>query len=147
MNHHLTRRIVGLTSLALLLALAIWVPIRAQAADKDSKPMNANEMKEHCQEMTKLRTQMTADMKAADADLSAQITRMNSAPAERKLDLMAAIVTSLVEQRSAMNLRWESMQLQMGPHMAEHMQMGQGSMSQCPMMAGMQANVDAKGRR
>jgi hypothetical protein len=138
MTGHTIRRVVAPTILVVAVALSIWIPVNAQAVDKPNKPMNASEMQEHCKGMMKQRTQLTADLKAEDADLGAQIARMNSAPADKKLDLMAAIITNLVQQRAAMNLRRETMQTAMGTHMSEHSQMGKGGMSQCPMMLGMQ---------
>ena len=71
------------------------------------------------------------------------LSAMNSAPDDKKLTLLAAIVTHMVEQRSAMNARMEKMQGQMMGHMMQHMQMGKESMSQCPMMEGMK-NMDEK---
>jgi hypothetical protein len=53
------------------------------------------------------------------------------------LDLTAAVVTRMVEQRTAMHARKSKMQDEMMTHMMQHMQMGKNSMSQCPMMKGM----------
>jgi uncharacterized protein (DUF2336 family) len=83
------------------------------------------------------------DMKAQDAELTEQLIRMNSAPEDKKLGLIAAVVTRMVEQRTAMNARMAKMQEEMMQHMMEHMQMGKGSMSQCPMMKGMK-DMDEK---
>ena len=62
---------------------------------------------------------------------------MNSAPENKKLGLMATVVTHMVEQRTAMNARMEKMHEGMMQHMMQHMQKGKESMSQCPMMKGM----------
>jgi hypothetical protein len=93
--------------------------------------------------MMEQKQKMMAEMKAQDADLTAQVAKMNSAPDNTKLDLLAAVVTHMVEQRSAMNERMDKMQQGMMKHMMEHMQMGQESMKQCPMMMGMNT-MDAK---
>ena len=137
MTGHTIRRVVAPTILAMVLALAlaVWIPGNAQAGDKADKPMSASEMQEHCKDMMKQRAQLTADLKAEDADLTEQITRMNGAPTDKKLDLMAAIITNLVQQRTALNVRRETMQTAMSTHMADHMQMGKDSPSQCPMMS------------
>jgi hypothetical protein len=58
---------------------------------------------------------------------------MNSAPEAQKLALMAAIVTQLVEQRATMNAGMEKM----CGEMMQHKEMGKKSMSEHPMMKGM----------
>jgi hypothetical protein len=80
---------------------------------------------------------MMADMKAQDAELTAQVAKMNSAPQDQKLDLIAAVVTRMVEQRIAMDERKAKMHDEMMQHMMQHMQMGKESMTKCPMMKGM----------
>lgn len=99
-------------------------------------------MLERCQEMAEMREKMMAEMKAQDAELTAQVAEMNDAPADNKIDLIAAAVTHMVEQRTAMHARMEKMQGEMMQHMAQHMQMGKESMANCPMMKGMK---DMKG--
>ena len=94
-------------------------------------------MKECCQAMKEQKEKLMADMEAQDAELAGEIATMNSAAEDKKLDLMAAIVTHMVEQRTAMDARMEKMQGGMMKHMMQHMQMGKESMSQCPMMKDM----------
>jgi hypothetical protein len=122
----------------LALALAIWSPAQSQSAEPaEGKMMMEGKMMERCQAMKEQKEKMMAEMKAQDADLTAQVAKMNSAPADKKLDLIAAVVTRMVEQRTAMNARMAKMQEKMMQHMMQHMQMGKESMSQCPMMKGM----------
>ena len=52
-------------------------------------------------------------------------------------DLTAAVHTHMVEQRITMDARKAPMEEAMMKHMMQHMQMGQKSMSQCPMVTGM----------
>ena len=59
------------------------------------------------------------------------------------VDLMAAVLTHMVEQRITMDARKAKMEEEMMKHMMQHMQMGKESMSQCPMMKGMK-NMDDK---
>jgi len=126
------------SSLALALAMAIWSPVQAQTVEPaQGKMMMEGKMMEGCQEMKEQKQKMMADMKAQDAELTEQVARMNSAPEDKKLGLLAAVVTRMVEQRTAMNARMAKMQEDMMKHMMEHMQMGKESMSQCPMMKGM----------
>src|SRR5664279_2066453 len=129
------------SSLALTLALVLWVPVQAQsAAPAEGKMMTDSKMTEPHHAMTESQQAMLqrhqammADLKAQDAELTAQVAKMNSAPADKKLDLMAAIVTRLVEQRTAMNARMGMMH----DEMMEHKGMGKDSMSEHPMMRGM----------
>jgi hypothetical protein len=132
-NTNLVRSIFALT-----LALAIWSPVQALAAEPaGGKMMTEGKMKECCQAMKEQKEKLMADMEAQDAELAGEIATMNSAAEDKKLDLMAAIVTHMVEQRTAMDARMEKMQGGMMKHMMQHMQMGKESMSQCPMMKDM----------
>jgi iron-sulfur cluster repair protein YtfE (RIC family) len=125
------------SSLALALAIAIWSPVQAQPIEPaQGKMMMEGKMMERCQEMKEQKQKMMADMNAQDAELTEHVARMNSAPEDKKLSLIAAVVTRMVEQRTAMNARMAKMQEKMMKHMIEHMQMGKESMSQCPMMKG-----------
>jgi hypothetical protein len=107
--------------------------------------MMDSKMMERCQEMKGKQEKLMADIKAQDAELAALVAKMNSAPDNEKLGLMAALVTHLAEQRITMDARKAKMDEEMTQHMMQHMQMGADSMSQCPMMkgmAGMDANSD-----
>ncbi|MFU8857502.1 MAG: hypothetical protein ACNA8S_10930, partial [Deferrisomatales bacterium] len=124
-----TSRIIR-SSLALVLALAIWAPLQAQSASHmEKKDMTAAEMMDRCQKMQAEKKKMMADMKAQDAELTAQLAKMNSAPKDQKVDLLAAVVTSMVEKRIAMDARMAKMQEKMMQHMMQHMQMGKESMA------------------
>jgi hypothetical protein len=143
------------SSLALALAMASWLPIAATAADKPMKPMKGGEhqmmlnkvntkqpvdgkmMMQRCEAMKEQKQKMKAEMKAQDAELTEQLAKMNSAPDDKKVGLMAGVVTQMVEQRIAMNARQAKMEEEMMQHMMQHMQMGKESMAQCPMMKGM----------
>ena len=132
-NTNLLRSILALT-----LALAIWSPVQALAADPaEGKMMTEGKMKDCCQAMKEQKDKLMAEMKAQDADLAAQVAAMNSAPEDKKLGLIAAIVTHMIEQRTVMNVRMEKMHEQMMEHMMKHMQMGKESMSKCSTMKGM----------
>jgi len=91
-------------------------------------------MMERCQEMVEKKQKMKEHMKAQDAELTEQLTKMNSAPEDKKMSLMAAVITHMVEQRIAMDARKAKMEEEMMKHMMQHMQTGKESMSQCPMM-------------
>jgi hypothetical protein len=53
--------------------------------------------------------QMMSNWKDQDAELDKLVTEMNSAPADKKLDAVAALLTKLVEQREAMHQQMEKM--------------------------------------
>ncbi|NOT57717.1 MAG: hypothetical protein HOP18_24190 [Deltaproteobacteria bacterium] len=128
------------SSLALALALAIWSSVPAQSAE----PAEGKVM-EHCQEMKEQKQKMKEDMKAQDAELTEHVAKMNSAPEDKKMGLMAAVVTKMVEQRSTMDARKAKMEEEMMQHMMQHMQMGKESMSQCPMMKEMKGMGEKSG--
>ncbi len=136
------------SSLALVLALAIGnlsacaehrlgpgpavvSPAQSQSAETaEGKNMAEAKMMERCREMKEQKQKMMEDMKAQDAELTEQIAKMNSAPKDKKMSLMAAVITRMVEQRIIMDARKAKME----EEMMKHMQMGKESMSQCPMM-------------
>ncbi|MHB1398229.1 MAG: hypothetical protein ACYDAI_01325 [Trichloromonadaceae bacterium] len=125
------------SSLALALALVIWSPLQAQSASHMEGEKKTAVKTMDCQEMMKQKQQMQADMQAQDAQLTAQLAKMNSAPQEQKLDLLAAVVTSMTEQRMAMEARKTKMHEGMMQHMMQHMPMDKDAMAKCPMMKGM----------
>jgi vancomycin resistance protein YoaR len=118
--------------------MAIWSPGQSQSAEpaEVSNPAEAK-MMERCQEMKEQKQKMKEDMKAQDAQLTNQITKMNHAPKDKKINLMAAIITRMVEQRIAMDARKAKMEEEMMQHMMKHMEMGKESMAKCPMMKDM----------
>lgn len=127
------------SSLALALALAIWSPVHAQSVTpKQGKSMMEVPMMEHCQEMKEQKRKMKEDMMAQDAQLTKQLAEMNRAPEDKRIGLMASVLTNMAEQRIAMDARKAKMEEEMMKHMMQHMQMGKESMSKCPMMTGME---------
>ena len=144
MKNQTNTNLVIRSSLALALALAIWSPVQARSAEPaEGKMMMEAKMMERCQEMKEQKQKMMEDMKAQDAELTEQVAKMNSAPEDKKMSLMAAVITHMVEQRIAMDARKAKMEEEMMKHMMQHMQMGKESMSQCPMMKGMK-DMDEK---
>ncbi len=131
------------SGLALALSLAIWSPVHAQSPEPaEGKTVTAATMMDRCEEMKQQKQNMKDDMKAQDAQLTEQLANMNRAPEDQKTDLMAAVLTHMVEQRIAMDARKAHMEEAMMQHMMQHMRMGKESMSQCPMMKGMEEMDD-----
>ena len=144
MNNQTNTNLVIRSSLALTLALAIWSPVQARsAAPAGEKNMTEAKMMERCQEMKEQKRKMMEDMKAQDAELTEHVAKMNSAPEDKKMSLMAAVITHMVEQRITMDARKAKMEEEMMQHMMEHIMMGKESLSQCPMMKSMK-NADEK---
>lgn len=106
------------------------------AEPAQGKTITEVKMMERCQAMKEQKQKMKEDMKAQDAQLTEQLAQMNRAPEDKKMDLMAALITHMVEQRITMDARKAKMDEEMMKHMMQHMQMGKESMSQCPMMKG-----------
>lgn len=130
--------------LAIALALAIWSPVQLQSASHKGHEMKTDStMMEKCEEMRKEKQQMQAKVKAQDAELTAAVATMNSARQDRKVELLADIVTQLVKQRTAMHDQKAEMQEKMMKHMMGHMEMGKESMANCPMMKDMKG-MDGK---
>jgi hypothetical protein len=123
-------------ALAMTLAICSPVPGRSEAAAGGEK-MTDSKMMEQCKEMKDEKAKMNADIKAQDVSLTGEIAAMNSAPQDKKSELMAAIITKMVEQRTATDERKAKMEEEMMNHMMQHMHMGKESMAQCPMMKGM----------
>jgi hypothetical protein len=138
MKNQTNRNLVIRSSLALALALAIWFPVQARSAEPaEGKNMTEAKMTERCQEMKDQKQKMKEDAKAQDAQLTEELANMNRAPEDKKMGLMAAVVTHMAEQRIAMDARKAEMEEKMMKHMMQHMQMGKESMAQCPMMEDM----------
>lgn len=118
-------------------------PIALSSVQAQSVVPAEDKMIARCQQMQEQKQKIMTDMKAQDAALIEQIATMNSSSKDKKMRLMAAVITSMVEQRITMNARKAKMEEEMMQHMMQHMQMGKDSMSQCPMMKGMK-DVDEK---
>ena len=79
--------------------------------------------------------QMMSNWKEQDAELDKLVAEMNSAPADKKLEAVAAVLTKLVQQRKSMH---EQMQKMMSANEKEGMGM-------CRMMMGMDKKGDHDG--
>ncbi len=135
------------SSLALGLALAVWSPLQAQSADTtDGAVLTDAQLATHCKEMKEARTKLRDDAKAQDALLTQELAAMNGAPDDKKVGLMAALLTRVIEQRIAMDTRRTKMEDGMMHHMMQHIQTGKDSMPRCPMMKGDDDNSPGVGK-
>ncbi|MFC1766261.1 hypothetical protein ACFL6U_29820 [Planctomycetota bacterium] len=138
MKNKTNRNLIIGSSLTLVLILVIWSPVQSQLAEPiESKTMVGAPIMECCQGMKAQKQIVYEEMKAQDTELTEQVAKMNSAPADKKMDLMAAVITRMVEQRMTMGARKEKIQEEMMQHMKQHIPMGQDFMSLRPMMIGM----------
>lgn len=109
-------------------------------ATQQKQAMMGGNMMEQCKAMMESHQKMQAEMKAMDAELDKLVAEMNAAPQDKKVEATAAAVTKMAEQRQMMRQKMEAMHMSMMQHMMAHMQMGKGSMAECPMMKRMMAN-------
>src|SRR5664279_3971524 len=86
------------SSLAFALALTIWSPVQAQSVKSaEGNSLTQATMMERCQEMKEQKQQLKEDMKAQDAQLTEQLAEMNRAPEDKKMNLMASVLTHIVQ--------------------------------------------------
>ena len=130
----MNRRLLLSSSIALALAFTLSGSLNAQPAAPDKAHMG--QMMAGCEAMKAQKQKMQADMKAQDTQLLGEITQLKSAPDKQKVNLMAGVLSRMVDQRIAMDERKAQMEQQMMQHMMQHMQMGKKSMAGCPMMKG-----------
>jgi hypothetical protein len=122
--------VIACVSTLAFLATAICTLGQTETAESSHhKKIMSGKMVEHCTEMKQERQKMMAEMKAQDAEIDALVVKMNSAPKDKKLDLLADIITRMVKQRSAMHANMDKMK----GTMMDHMQMRTDRMSDCPM--------------
>lgn len=147
MNNQMNSNLFIRSSLALALTLAIWAPVQVRSAEPaEKKDMTEEHMIARCQEMMEHKRDMKEAMKAQDAELTELLAKMNSAPEDKKMNLMAAVITRVVEQRITRDARKAKMEEAMMQHMMRRMQVDKESMSQCPMMKGMEGVEEHTGR-
>lgn len=100
--------------LALAFAILASAQVQAQPESMPTPPMSmdgdTSKHHEGKMGMMEMHQAMLAEMKAQDAALADKVAEMNIAPGEQKINLLASIVTTLVEQRAAMTARMEKMQ-------------------------------------
>lgn len=75
--------------------------------------MTAGPMAERHPAMQSRREKMMAEVKAQDTELNAQLARLKRALEKQKVDLLIAVVSRMVEQRTAMHVRMDGMMNQM----------------------------------
>jgi len=129
---------------ALACALSIWPLSPVQSAElSDGIAMSDSDMMAHCEGIRAQKQKMQADQRAQEANLTAQIAMMNSSPDDKKMRLMAEVITHMNEQRITMDGRKAKMEEDMMQHLMQHVCMGKDSLSKCPMIHRMK-DIDKK---
>lgn len=110
----------------------------------EGKPKQMQKMKRDCQEMKARKQKLKQEAKAQYMALSHEVAEMNRADDDEKIELIAKILTRLVEQELTMDAKKSKMEEEMKKHMTAHMRMGGGSMLHCPMMQDTKDTPDTK---
>ncbi|MDB6108601.1 MAG: hypothetical protein JWR69_351 [Pedosphaera sp.] len=113
------KKMIKSSVLMVALAVGASVPAGAQPSTPTTNDTSGTNMwMQHRQQMKAMRQQLKADIKAQDDELQQLVTQMNSAPADQKVDAIAAVVSKLVEDRLATHQEMEAMHTNgMGGHM------------------------------
>ena len=115
----------------LVAIVAAALPFAIVSAEDTAKPEATDQKQEQNSDQMGMmdmgKGQMMSSWKEQDAELDKLVADMNSAPADKKVDAIAAVLTKLVKQRKAMHEHMEAM-------MAENMK---SQMNMCRMMMGM----------
>ena len=110
------------------------LPLAAIVAEESAKTETSAQKQEQNTGMMG-KGQMMSNWKEQDTELDKLVAEMNSAPADKKLDAVVAVLTKLVQQRESMH---EQMQKMMSANEKEGMGM-------CRMMMGMDKGGDHDG--
>ena len=114
--------------------VAATLPLAAIFGEDSGKTEATDQKQQQSSDMMEMKDMgkgpMMSNWKEQDAELDKLVAEMNSAPADKKLDAVAALVKKLVEQRKEMH---EQMQKMMS---ADEKQ----AMGMCRMMMGMKTS-------
>lgn len=89
--------------------IAATLPLTALLAEDSAKTEMAGQNSETTAVKTMDMSQMMSNSKDQDAELEKLVAEMSNAPADKKLDAIAAVLTQLVEQRKAMHEQMQEM--------------------------------------
>ena len=115
-----------------LLATLIAATLPLTAIPAEDTGETTDQKQEQSSDTMGMKGKMMSNWKDQDAEVDKLVAEMNSAPADKKLDAVAAVLNKLVEQRKAMH---EQMQKMMSANEKEGMGM-------CRMMMGMHKEGD-----
>ena len=102
------------TKYLLATLVAASLPLAAIVAEDSTKTETSDQQKEQSSDMAGMKGmtgmkcmmgkgQMMSNLKEQDAELDQLVAEMNSAPADKKVDAVAAVLNKLVQERKAMH--------------------------------------------
>jgi hypothetical protein len=122
------------TKILLLTLAAATLSLTAVRAEDSGQTETTDQKQQQSSDMVEMKDMGKGPMMSGwteqDAELDKLVAEMNSAPADKKLDAVATLLTKLVEQRKAMH---EQMQKMMSADEKE-------AMAMCRMMMGMKGS-------
>jgi hypothetical protein len=113
--------------------MAATLPLTAISAEDTVQSETTDQKQEQNSNSVGKKGNMMSNWKDQDAEIDKLMAEMNSAPADKKLDAVIAVLTKLAEQRKAMQ-----MQKMMSANEKE-------AMGMCRMMMGMDKGDDHDG--
>jgi len=103
---------------AVIVAAIGFAPVLAEDTTKPEATDETKEQKDCCMGMMGMDMgKMMSSWKDQEAELDKLVADMNSAPSDKKVDAIAAVITKLVEQRKAMHERMQKMMTEDGKEM------------------------------
>ena len=103
---------------AVIVAAIGFAPVLAEDTTKPEATDETKEQKDCCMGMMGMDMgKMMSSWKDQGAELDKLVADMNSAPSDKKVDAIAAVITKLVEQRKAMHERMQKMMTEDGKEM------------------------------
>ena len=101
------------TKLLFATLIAATLPLIAVRAEDSGKAETTDQKQQQSSDMMEMKGMgkgpMMSNWKEQDAELDKLVAEMNSAPADKKLEAIAALLTKLVEQREEMHGQMEKM--------------------------------------
>jgi hypothetical protein len=102
------------TKYLLATLVAASLPLAAIVAEDSTRTETTDQQKEQSSDMAGMKGmtgrecmmgegQMVSNLKEQDAELDQLVAEMNKAPADKKLDAVAAVLNKLVQERKAMH--------------------------------------------
>ena len=108
------------TTYLLATLVAASLPLAAITAEDSSKTETTDQQQKQSSDMTEMKGltgmkcmmgkgQMMSNLKEQDTELDQLVTQMNKAPADKKLDAVAAVLNKLVQERKTMHEQMQKM--------------------------------------
>lgn len=138
---------LGRLGISLILALVSSAPAVLLAAELPNERLTTEPtLTDHCYDLRAQRQLLHADVAAQNANLAGRISTMNSAGEGQKIDLISALITQMVGQKTVMDERKDKMEERVIRHLMEHMRAQKSidgnSIALCPLTNGLKVTND-----